>query len=175
LPRFENVAFGVDRLRGYLDQFIGEFGGTALHFGFEACDTRSICSATGADFTQFGGKSGVVDLHEDLALLHDRAFMHQNFPDDAAFEALQDLNLPRRDNAPVTPFDLIEFGEMCPDHACRHQGDDRHEKSARRPRRAKLRRRADIVDESEVRLLHSFPPAPVVGKSDHAQPPAVWR
>ena len=131
LPRFEDVAFGLDRLRRDLIKFFGEFGRAAtLNFGFETGDARGVRGAALANFTELCGKFGVVDLHQDLAFLHDRAFVHQNFPHDAAFKALQHLNLPRRHDAAIAAFDLVEFGEMRPGHARRHQGDGRHDRSA---------------------------------------------
>ncbi len=53
LPRIEDIAFGLDRLRRDLNKFFGEFGRAAtLNFGFETGDARGIGGAASANFTQ---------------------------------------------------------------------------------------------------------------------------
>jgi len=50
-----------------------------------------------------------------LALLHDRAFLHQDVADNAAFQALHHLGLSRRHHSTVAAFDLFQNRKVRPD------------------------------------------------------------
>jgi hypothetical protein len=92
LPCIEDTALGLHSLRRDPDKLFSEFRlAAALYLGFQTSDARGQGGATLPHLAELGGETGVVDFHQDLTLLHDRAFMHQDLADDAAFEALQQL------------------------------------------------------------------------------------
>jgi hypothetical protein len=164
LPCIEDVALGLHRLRRDPDKLLSEFRlAAALYFGFQARDARGNRGATLPHFAKLGGETRVVDFHQDLALLHDRAFVHQDLADDAAFKALQQLGLPRRHNAPVAALDFIQLRKVGPGQTRRHQCNDRYKKNPRSARRAKLRGGTDVVEKCQIRRPHSLSPMRAVG------------
>jgi hypothetical protein len=176
LPCIEDVALGLHSLRRDPDKLFSEFRlAAALHLGFQAGDARGQGGATLPHFAELGGETGVVDFHQDLTLLHDRAFVHQDLADDAAFKALQQLGLPRGHDPPVAALDLIQLRKVGPGQPSRHQCDDRSKKDPRGARRAKLRRGADIVEKCEIRLPHSLSPMLEAGMRDLSRRPGDAR
>ena len=149
------LALGLDRARRAAQQLVGENAAVApVHFGLEPRDARRHGGAAFADLAELRGELGVVDAHQRLALRHDRAFLHQDGADDAAFQRLHDLHLARRNDPAVAALDLVEHGEMRPDQADNEQRKRRRQQHARGARRSQLDRGADVVGEGEIRRLH---------------------
>jgi hypothetical protein len=100
--------------------------------------SRRATRAAFAHFTELCREFGVVDPHQNLPLLHDRAFLDQDFQDDTAFQTLHDLDLARRHDPAVAALDLVEHGKMRPDDPRDHQRNDRRQENPRCDRCGKL-------------------------------------
>ncbi len=126
----------------------------ARGLGLEAHHARRHRRAAFADFTEFGRELGILDPHQWLALSDESAFLNKDRTDNAAFERLHHLHLARRNHAAIAALHFVEDGEMRPDQPDHEQPQRAHQNEARRARRAQFDRRADVVGECEIRLLH---------------------
>ena len=160
--RLVQIALGVDRLAGGGDELVGEHGRGAGDFGFEAGDTRRHGAAALAYLAELRGEAGVVDAHQRLAFAHDRAFLRQDFRDDAAFQRLHDLHGARGDHAAIAALHFVEHGKVRPDQRHREESERGRQQHARGARGAQLHRGADVVGEGEIRPAHwrAFPSPP---------------
>ena len=153
--RLEHARFGLDRARRDL---ASSSGNTTL---VRPCASASSRATRAAMAPRRSRTSPNSDANL-VSLMRIRgwpcctivAFLNQDFVDDAAFQRLDDLDLSRGNDAAVAALDLVEDREMRPDQADDEQRECREQEHARRPRRAQLDRRADVVGEGEIRLLH---------------------
>ena len=122
--RASNTLVSVATARGaILIEFVGKIElVSALRFGLEPGTRAAIAPRRSRISPNCGGEFGVVDAHQRLILLDDRAFLHQEIGDDAAFERLHHLGLARRHDPAVAALDLVEHREMRPDQERRRAG-----------------------------------------------------
>jgi hypothetical protein len=73
---------------------------------------------------QLARRPHVVDAHEHLPGLDDRALAHQELGHDAALQVLHHLDLARRDHLAITPGDLLQLSPARPGEECDEEGRD---------------------------------------------------
>ena len=80
-----------------------------------------------AALAQLARRTHVVDAHEDLAALDDRALAHQERSHDAPLEVLHHLDLARGDHLAIAPGDLLQRGPARPGQEDGEEGRDREQ------------------------------------------------
>jgi hypothetical protein len=78
----------------------------------------------GHELAEVGGKARIVHAQQHVALAHAIARLDEYLLDDAAFEALDQLVAPGRDDAALAARDLVELRPTGPGDAGREHGDD---------------------------------------------------
>ncbi len=128
---FEHAGFGCDRSRHHLIQLIGKGDlAASSRLGVEPGDSRRHRRAPLPYFTEFRGKFGIVNPHQGLTLLDNRAFLHKDIADDAAFKRLDHLGLSRGHDTAVAPLDLVQNRKMSPDQKHHKKGEEGQQQHA---------------------------------------------
>lgn len=88
--------------------------GAASRLGLQSCHPSRQCGPALSDLAELRGEFGIVNSYQDLPLLHQGAFLDKNVADDPAFQGLDNLDLPGRNDLSVAALDLLEDCKMCP-------------------------------------------------------------
>ena len=90
----KHTSLGLNGARRRLPELFRErrplFAGS---LGLKAGNARSHRGAAFANLPEFRCKLGIVDIHQRLIFLNDRALLHQDGLDNAPFQGLHDLRL----------------------------------------------------------------------------------
>ncbi|MDT4870922.1 hypothetical protein FQZ97_1060230 [compost metagenome] len=93
LPRAVQGQFVLGQLRCRAGDFFGHGDGPAFGFGAQSFDAGDQCQAICFGLALVREKTRVVQAQQYIVLVHQLAFAHEYFTDDAALEVLDDLDL----------------------------------------------------------------------------------
>ena len=133
--RLQRVAAGAVQ-RALVARDVGRFGQDlggerdvgVVDLGAQPAERAQQRQMTLAALAQLARRAHVVDAHENLATLDDRALAHQELGHDAALQVLHDLDLARGDHLAVAPGDLLQLGPARPGEEDGEEGRDREQK-----------------------------------------------